>query len=152
VYLPPTSAVPHDSSPTSTPEDSLTGGAVASVLLVEDEPVVRSLVEEMLTSVGYTVYSAAVPGEAIAIAEGDAVIDAVVTDVVMPEMNGHQLAQRLRELRPGVPVLYTSGYTGEVVEARGLLEVGDAFVRKPFSATTLVGTLRKLLDARLTVA
>jgi PAS domain S-box-containing protein len=150
VYLPPTSAVPHDSSPTSTPEDSLTGGAVASVLLVEDEPVVRSLVEEMLTSVGYTVYSAAVPGEAIAIAEGDAVIDAVVTDVVMPEMNGHQLAQRLRELRPGVPVLYTSGYTGEVVEARGLLEVGDAFVRKPFSAATLVGKLHALLDARVT--
>jgi two-component system cell cycle sensor histidine kinase/response regulator CckA len=124
-------------------------GAGESVLVVEDEPVVRGLVHEMLTSAGYTVLVAATPGEAIAIAEGDDLIDAVVTDLVMPEMNGHQLAQRLHELRAGVPVLYTSGYAGDIVEARGLVEAGDAFIRKPFSAAILVGKLQQLLAERV---
>jgi two-component system cell cycle sensor histidine kinase/response regulator CckA len=68
---------------------------------------------------------------------------------VMPEMNGHQLAQHLRRMRPGVPVLYTSGYAGDIIEARGLVEAGDAFVRKPYSAATLIGKLQRLLDARI---
>jgi PAS domain S-box-containing protein len=149
VFLPPTTAAP---SAPATPDGVVSVGAGESVLVVEDEPIVRSLVEEMLSSAGYRVVAAATPGEALAIAASDLPIDVVVTDVVMPEMNGHQLAQRIHALRPGLPVLYTSGYPGDIIEARGLVETGDAFVRKPFSATTLVGTLRKLLDARLTVA
>jgi two-component system cell cycle sensor histidine kinase/response regulator CckA len=149
VSLPATSAVLPPPRPDPGPRALARGDA--TVLVVEDEPAVRVLIEEMLASAGYTVLAAASPGEAVAIAQTDATIDVVVSDVVMPEMNGYQLAQRLRELREGVPILYTSGYTGDIVEARGLVSVGDAFVHKPFSAATLVRTLQTLLDSRATV-
>jgi two-component system cell cycle sensor histidine kinase/response regulator CckA len=146
VSLPPTTAVPK--SPSKPDAEPVPGGGEL-VLVVEDDPAVRGLVEEMLVAAGYAVVSAATPGTAIAIAESDQAIDAIVTDVVMPEMNGHQLAQRLHELRPGAPVLYTSGYSGDIIEARGLVEVGDAFIRKPYSSAALVGKLQALLEARV---
>jgi PAS domain S-box-containing protein len=149
VSLPTTTAVPKAPCP---PDAEPVSGNGELVLVVEDDAAVRGLVEEMLVAAGYAVVAAATPGEAIAIAESDQAIDAVVTDVVMPEMNGHQLAQRLHVLRPGVPVLYTSGYAGDIIQTRGLVEAGDAFIRKPYSSALLVGKLQALLDARSVVA
>jgi two-component system cell cycle sensor histidine kinase/response regulator CckA len=148
VYLPPTAEMP---KVRAKPESKPAAGAGESVLVVEDDAAVRGLVEEMLKAAGYAVIVAATPGEAIAFAEGGEAIDAVITDVVMPEMNGHRLAQHLHRLRPGVPVLYTSGYAGDIIEARGLVEASDAFVRKPYSASTLIGKLQALLNARVAV-
>jgi CheY-like chemotaxis protein len=102
----------------------------------------------MLTSLGYRVTAAATPGEALAVAAGDATIDLVVTDVVMPEMNGHELASRVAELRPGVPVVYISGYTGEAVEARGVLDAEDWFLQKPFTVDALGAKVRNALTKR----
>ncbi|HEV7641905.1 MAG TPA: PAS domain S-box protein [Gaiellaceae bacterium] len=147
VYLPPTAKMPN--APAK-PESKPAAGAGECVLVVEDDSAVRGLVEEMLTVAGYAVIVAATPSEAIAFAEGRA-IDAVITDVVMPEMNGQRLAEHLHQLRPGVPVLFTSGYAGDIIEARGLVEASDAFVRKPYSASTLIEKLQALLDARVAV-
>ncbi|MGZ8716978.1 MAG: response regulator, partial [Gaiellaceae bacterium] len=75
--------------------------------------------------------------------------DLVLTDVVMPQMNGHELALRLVELRPGVPILYTSGYTGDVVEARGVLDARDLFLQKPFTIAALAAKVRAALAGRI---
>ncbi|MGZ4334591.1 MAG: PAS domain S-box protein, partial [Gaiellaceae bacterium] len=117
----------------------------ATILVVEDEPLVRGIMQEMLESLGYRVLAAEAPHEAIAIAESAETFDLVLTDVVMPQMNGHELALRLVELRPGVPILYTSGYTGEVVEARGVLDARDMFLQKPFTIAALAAKVRMAL-------
>jgi PAS domain S-box-containing protein len=122
-------------------------GAGEAILVVEDSVDVRTLVERLLGSLGYTVSVAATPAEALAIVAGSDPIDLVLTDVVMPEMNGHQLATKLNELRPGLRVLYTSGYTGDALEARGVLEEKNAFIQKPFTAAALGDQIRRILDA-----
>jgi CheY-like chemotaxis protein len=119
------------------------------VLIVEDEPLVRGIMQEMLESLGYSVLAAEAAHEAIAIAESAEAFDLVLTDVVMPEMNGHELALRLVELRPGVPILYTSGYTGDVVEARGVLDARDLFLQKPFTIAALAAKVRAALAGRI---
>jgi CheY-like chemotaxis protein len=81
------------------------------------------------------------------IAEGAHPIHLVVSDVVMPEMGGRELGQRLSLLEPGLPVLYMSGYTGEDVVRRGLLEAGSPFLQKPFSTEALGRKTREMLDA-----
>jgi PAS domain S-box-containing protein len=112
------------------------------VLLVEDQDVVRDLVVQMLEGDGYEVTVAETPAKALALA--DAPIDVLVTDVVMPELSGPQLAERLRRDRPGLPVLYTSGYTDAALDG----DVGAAagFLQKPFGHADLARALRELLD------
>jgi FixJ family two-component response regulator len=70
----------------------------------------------------------------------------LITDVVMPQMNGRQLAQRLRGVRPELKCLYMSGYTADVIAHRGVLEEGMSFISKPFSLTTLAEKVREVLD------
>jgi two-component system, cell cycle sensor histidine kinase and response regulator CckA len=116
------------------------------ILLVEDNEAVRRPLAQVLGELGYDVVVAAGPEDAVAVAD-DVEIDLLVTDVVMPSMNGRQLAESLRPRRPEMHVLYISGYTDDAVIARGLVEPGTAFLQKPFGADKLAEKLRELLDA-----
>ena len=117
------------------------------VLLVEDEEIVRSLTGRALREYGYTVLEARGGEEALAIFEDEKDgIDLVVTDVAMPGMGGRELAQRLRERSPGLPILFISGYTGDDVVERGLLAAGAPFLSKPFAPEALAAAVRRLLD------
>jgi two-component system, cell cycle sensor histidine kinase and response regulator CckA len=119
-----------------------------TVLLVEDEPEVRSLVQRILKTQGYTVVTAANPDEALAVArEFKGAIQLMVTDVVMPGMSGLQLAERLVPTRPDMRVLFVSGYTDDAMGPQGILEPGKAFLQKPFTPNALARKIRDVLDA-----
>jgi PAS domain S-box-containing protein len=120
----------------------------STVLLVEDEPLLRELVCEMLRSVSVTVLGAATADEAIErCTVHDGPIDALVTDLVMPGMSGRRLADALTALRPGIQVLYISGYSDEEIAVRGILEPGMSFLHKPFTIEELETKLCALLEA-----
>ncbi|MFL5556667.1 MAG: PAS domain S-box protein [Gemmatimonadaceae bacterium] len=120
-----------------------------TILLVEDEETVRNLATRILRKQGYTVLSARHGREAEGIAgEYRHDIHLVITDVVMPEMGGRDLASALGALRPDVPILYVSGYTDDEIIRRGMLEPTMAFIEKPFTANALLRKVRELLDSR----
>jgi two-component system cell cycle sensor histidine kinase/response regulator CckA len=120
--------------------------AYETVLLVEDEAVVRGLVREILERDGYTVVEAADPEQALAVSRDDVGIDLLVTDVVMPRMSGPEIARALSVVRGDLKVLYMSGYSDAVVVKQGLLEPGTAFIQKPFRAQELTDKVRTLLE------
>jgi signal transduction histidine kinase/ActR/RegA family two-component response regulator len=118
-----------------------------TVLVVEDEPLVRRLARRALEEHGYTVLEAADGREAIAeLASGEHPIGLVLSDLVMPRMSGRELGQEIARRYPGLPVLFMSGYTGEDVRSRGLLEGSAPFVQKPFTADALARRVRTMLD------
>ncbi|MGC2234569.1 MAG: PAS domain S-box protein [Pyrinomonadaceae bacterium] len=120
-----------------------------TILLVEDEEIVRNLSRQILETCGYTVIEASNGAEALAFCEQpDSEIDLVVTDVVMPKMSGRQLAERLAVLRPGIKVLYMSGYTDDAIVRQGIIETGSNFIQKPFTFNALAGKVEELLDAK----
>jgi len=101
----------------------------------------------MLERKGYTVISAATPAEAIEKAKNhSAVIDLLMTDVVMPEMNGRDLAGQITALYPDIRLLFMSGYTANVIAHHGVLDHGVAFIQKPFSMADMTAKIRELLD------
>ncbi len=120
-----------------------------TILLVEDDALVRRLHASILQRNGYHVLEAENGAEALLesakVAQG---IDLLLTDVVMPRLNGRQLAEQLRAQQPTLKVLYVSGYTRDSVIHHGLLEPGIAFVQKPIAPNSLLRTIRELLDAR----
>jgi two-component system, cell cycle sensor histidine kinase and response regulator CckA len=117
------------------------------VLLVEDEPEVRRLVEKLLGLRGYRVLSASDPATAIALARRhEAAIDLLLTDVIMPGMNGRELARALATARPRMKVLYMSGYTDAAMTQQGILAPGTAFLSKPFTPEALARKIREVLD------
>jgi two-component system cell cycle sensor histidine kinase/response regulator CckA len=118
-----------------------------TVLLVEDEAEVRRLVERLLRMQGYAVLSAASPAEAIAAARAAGRIDLLVTDVIMPGMNGRAMADLLAAARPRMRVLYMSGYTDAAIAQQGILPPGTAFLSKPFTPDVLARKVREVLDA-----
>ena len=119
-----------------------------TVLLVEDEPVILEVSREMLEHLGYSVLIAGAPGEAIRIAEANAAeIQLLIVDVVMPEMNGRDLAKRIGEIKPGLKCLFISGYTADVIAHHGILDPGINFIQKPFSTEKLAGKIREVLDS-----
>ena len=131
---------------------SASGDAPASrgetLLVVEDDPMLLELTVMMLGDLGYTVISASSPGEAIALnREYDGDIDLFITDVIMPGMNGRDLAFRLLEVRPGMKCLYMSGYTSNVIAHQGVLDEGVNYIQKPFSLGDLARKLRSVLDS-----
>jgi CheY-like chemotaxis protein len=145
IYLPTTGAAaePPDSDEHSE-LDRLAG--TETILLCEDEEGVRHLIEFILTSHGYRVLSTGGPHEAIErAAEHGAEIDALVSDVIMPDMSGPELASRLESVRPGLRTLFVSGYTAETVRGRGRLPAGSAFLEKPFDQLSLLRAVRALL-------
>ncbi len=118
-----------------------------TVLLVEDEQSVRQLVGEALRRNGYTVLEASNGAEAIRVCEGhQGPIQLLVTDVVMPEMGGRALAQRLASLRPEMKVLYMSGYTNNAIVHHGVLDPGTAFLQKPFRPADVARKVREVLE------
>jgi CheY-like chemotaxis protein len=130
------------------PRTAPLGGGRETILLVEDEPALLSMASAMLGRLGYTVLAAATPGEAIRLAELHAgEIDLLMTDVVMPEMNGWDLARRLMALYPGLKRLFMSGYTASIIPD-GVLDEGVPFLQKPFSQQNLAAALRSALDWR----
>jgi two-component system, cell cycle sensor histidine kinase and response regulator CckA len=120
-----------------------------TVLLVEDEPAVRTVALEALRARGYTVLDAADAASATKVAEQHAgPIALLVTDVVMPGISGRALADRLVALRPQLRVLFISGYAGDELHLRGVLEDGLNFLQKPFTPDELAGKVRAVLDRR----
>ena len=146
IYLPRAGARSLPIAPAG-PRTELRGG-VETILVVEDEDVVRSLACRGLREQGYTVLEARHGREALErLAEGRAV-DLVISDVVMPELGGRELGAHLAALRPELPILYMSGYTGDDVIQRGLLEPGVPFQQKPFTPEGLARKVREMLDGR----
>ena len=117
------------------------------VLLVEDEPSLLALDRTMLEELGYRVLAAETPSEALRLAGGAGeAIDLLLTDVILPEMSGRELAHRLAEARPGLRCVYMSGYTADVLAPNGHLEPGVRFLAKPFTMGDLAVKVRAALD------
>jgi two-component system cell cycle sensor histidine kinase/response regulator CckA len=135
----------------ATATDMTTGSAQSgheTVLLVEDESAVLRLSKIVLERFGYTVLTAGTPSEAIHLFQThEGRVHLLVTDVVMPEMNGRELAARLRETRPELKTLFVSGYSASALAPRGVLDEGVHFLQKPFSLEDLASSVREALDA-----
>jgi two-component system cell cycle sensor histidine kinase/response regulator CckA len=123
-------------------------GGVERVLVVEDRDIVRHLARDLLESSGFDVIAVAGGGEALEAVAASEPFDLLLTDVVMPEMSGPELAQRLRAGRPALPVLYMSGYTDDVLDAHELSREATAFLRKPFGNAELIAAVRGILDGQ----
>jgi CheY-like chemotaxis protein len=119
-----------------------------TILLVEDDDSVRRLASRLLALQGYSVVEAGTGIEALKVMqERGGSIDLVVTDVVMPELNGSELAAKVRELYPKLCVIYMSGYTDDDIVRRGLLDPEMVFIQKPFTASNFTRKVREVLDA-----
>jgi two-component system cell cycle sensor histidine kinase/response regulator CckA len=143
--------LPRVDDPVSEVESSVASDAAGrgseTILVVEDETPVRALVAEMLQASGYTVLMAADPAAALELSDRHpGPIHLLLTDVVMPEMSGPELRQRLKSLRPRTRVLYMSGYTDEALGRHGVLEPGTFLLQKPFSIGALGQKVREVLD------
>jgi PAS domain S-box-containing protein len=147
VYLPRVNETPETAIPAGKP--GLRRGGTETILLVEDEPIVRSLTRELLEEAGYRIFFASDGTEAMQQAVAiDEPIHLVITDVVMPEMSGPELASRLRKLRPETRVLYMSGYTDDEILCRKGLPENSAFIQKPFTPEQFSRKVRETLDAK----
>ncbi|MEO8348638.1 MAG: PAS domain S-box protein [Acidobacteriota bacterium] len=145
VYLPRVSA---PAEPLSAAEAApVSVGGAETILLVEDEESVRALSRKILESKGYRVLEAADGAQAVELALGRP-IDLLLTDMVLPGMGGREIAARIHDTHPRAKVLYTSGYTDDVIVRRGLMERGAAFLEKPFTPTVLARKVREVLDQR----
>ena len=133
-------------TPVHAPEPELRLEGNETILLVEDEVALRGLTEQLLTSLGYKVLGAALGAEALALAEGVGNIDLLLTDVVMPDMNGRALAQQLVPTHPQIKVIYMSGYTGQAVGNHGIIHPDGVFLPKPFTREILASKIRQTLD------
>ncbi len=124
----------------------ITGGH-ETILLVEDEPAILGMTRRMLESLGYLVLAFTTPSEAIRVAtERVGEIRLLMTDVVMPEMNGSELRKNITALAPGIRCLFMSGYTGDVIASQGVLGEEMHFIQKPFSRQELAAKVREALD------
>ncbi|HPX42609.1 MAG TPA: ATP-binding protein, partial [Candidatus Hydrogenedentes bacterium] len=120
-----------------------------TVLVAEDESAHLNMTCTMLRRQGYTVLAAGTPGEALRLArEHPDPIDLLLTDVIMPEMNGRDLARKLEELRPGIRRVFMSGYTADVIAHHGVLSPDVLFIQKPFTMKGLADKLRDALRRR----
>ena len=118
-----------------------------TVLLVEDETAILRITTQMLHMMGYSVLAADSPVEALRLArEHKGRIDLLMTDVVMPEMNGRDLATALVAICPDIKRLFMSGYTADVIAHHGVLDEGVQFIQKPFTMKELAAKIRKALD------
>jgi DNA-binding NtrC family response regulator len=123
-------------------------GAGETVLLVEDDDSLRALTERILYRKGYTVLSAATAAEASRLAATHDRIDLLLTDVVMPDSNGPEIAATLRRQHPALPVVYMSGYAESILATRTELPAGATLLHKPVSAHQLLSTIPRVIKAR----
>ncbi|HJV35330.1 PAS domain S-box protein [Geomonas sp.] len=126
------------------PETTMSGSG--NVLLVEDDPLVREMASQMLAEIGYTVIQTRSPEDAIEICrKGESRIDLVLTDVVMPGMNGKEMVDEILTFSPGMKVLFMSGYTSDLVAQRGVMDEGRHFIQKPFDLHSLNEKIKEAL-------
>lgn len=145
IYLPALVTATTDDSPTDSRRKSLSGNE--TILLVEDEDGVRGMTRQTLQSLGYKVLEASDPLEAIQISETyKGTIHLLLTDVVMPHLNGRRLAELLQPERPEMEVIYISGYTNDAVIRNGILNEEVSFLQKPFSPSVLAQKIRESLQ------
>jgi response regulator RpfG family c-di-GMP phosphodiesterase len=127
--------------------NQMDGHSRETILLVEDEPALLSLITRILQKRGHTVLTAATPGAAIKLAReytGD--IHLLITDVIMPEMNGRDMAKNLLSLYPNLKRLFMSGYTADVITHHGVLEEGVFFIQKPLTQNELLNKIQEVLE------
>jgi len=125
-----------------------TAKGTETILVVEDSTEVRSLVRTVLARAGYRILEASGGAAALSLSEAEKKpIDLLLTDVVMPEMSGREVSEHLSKLRPGMKVLFMSGYTDDSAVTRDVIEEGSAFLQKPFTTGSLIRKVREVLDA-----
>ena len=131
--------------------EAVPSGHGETILIVEDETSILKLSRTLLARLGYTVLTASTPGEALRIAASHAgSVDLLITDVIMPEMNGRDLAQRLMAIHPQLRLLFMSGYTANVIAPHGVLDEGVQFLQKPFSVSELASKVHQALGGTAT--
>jgi len=145
VYLPRSEEVHTSAHPT--PSRNRPVGA-ETILLVEDDDEVRNVATRILRQNGYRVLEAANGAEALRVCDAEKIaVDLIVTDIVMPEMGGTELAGRLRKTQPDARILFTSGYTEDAAVRQRFLAPGEAFIAKPFTPASLARKAREILDS-----
>lgn len=140
-----------DAAQTESPEESAAAvaGGTEVILLVEDEGLILKMTQEMLRRFGYSVVTAQSPGEAIRIMENYmGTVDLLITDIIMPEMNGEELSRRLLMYQPGMKCLFMSGYSADAISRQGVLLEGVHLLQKPFSRKELGRAVRDLLQEK----
>jgi CheY-like chemotaxis protein len=148
VYLPIATASPNPLTPRAS---SPTARSTELILVAEDEAMVRGIMARTLRECGYVVLEAADGREALEIVESQGGrVNLIVADVVMPVLGGREMAARLAERWPDIPVLFTSGYTGLDVVSRGLLDEGREFLQKPLAPEALARKVREMVDSAVT--
>ena len=144
IFLP---AVAGPARPTPSGSTLETQSRTGTILLVEDDALVRGISVRTLRDCGYTVLEAADASEAVArAAHVNGPIDLLLTDVVLPKVSGPELAEQLRQSRPEMRVLYTSGFTDNVIVHHRVLAPGVSFLAKPYTPSTLTGKIRQVLE------
>jgi PAS domain S-box-containing protein len=145
IYLPRHKEKAAESLPEAIAEEAV--GGEETILLVEDEPTILTITRTMLQRLGYAVLPATNPLEAIDLAATFAgTIDLLLTDVIMPGMNGRDLAEKLQADKPGLKCLFMSGYTADIIASQGVLDEKVSFIQKPFSRLDLAAKVRQVLD------
>jgi two-component system cell cycle sensor histidine kinase/response regulator CckA len=146
IYLPRVEAAPEVEEKRELPARELRGHE--TILLVEDEELVRTMLSEALRRYGYQVLEAAQGSEAMMfLTEYQSPVGLLLTDVVMPEMSGQVLAERMVEINPELKVLFTSGYSDNAIVRHGILRSGVHFIQKPFTIVALLQKIREVLDS-----
>jgi DNA-binding NtrC family response regulator len=116
------------------------------ILLVEDDETIRTMTTMMLEEMGYSVYPAGTPQEAISFCEDTGIaLDVILSDVIMPGMSGKEMMERIELIRPGIKVLYMSGYSSDIISQRGVLEADMHFIQKPFDMKALNAKINDVL-------
>jgi PAS domain S-box-containing protein len=148
IYLPRVAEAAESPAQVAAPAESASAEGAETILLVEDEANLRYLARQFLEKQGYRVIEAADGAAAMQIAVAfEGVIHLLLTDVIMPGMNGRELAQRILEIRPNVRVLYMSGYTENVIGRNGMLDTGVRLLQKPFTLRDLKSKVREVLNS-----
>jgi PAS domain S-box-containing protein len=146
IYLPRVDQPAEQSAVEPSPMSVMRG--TETILLVEDDPQLRQLSSSVLTHCGYNVLTASTPEEGLTVCKSNQkAIRLLVTDVVMPRMNGRQLAEQVAKISPGIRTLYISGYTDNAIVHYGVLDTGLWFLPKPFTLSALVAKVREVLDS-----
>jgi len=149
IYLPRVDQPADQSTVEMSPMNVMRG--TETILLVEDDPQLRQLSSSVLKHCGYNVLTASSPEEGLAVCRSNhKAIRLLVTDVVMPRMNGRQLAEQVAKISPGIRTLYISGYTDNAIVHYGVLDPGLWFLPKPFTLSALVAKVRDVLDSPTT--